>query len=97
MFPIRVYAGGALLDREPAQHTYTTAFFPLDLYKRDRRRAALLSESLPPGQTLQEAAVRFALEHRATSAAILGFSEPTHVDEAVAALGGGQEAHRARV
>src|SRR4029079_2128414 len=35
-FAIRVFAGGALVDRPPSAHTLKTPFFPLPLYERDR-------------------------------------------------------------
>lgn len=89
VFAIRVYAGGAVLGRPPAQHTYTTPFFPLDQYQQDCRQAEKLAERLSvtsqDGHSLQETAVRFVLSHPATSSAIVGFSEPEHVDQAVAA------------
>ena len=86
VFAIRVYAGGALLGLPPAAHTHTTRFFPMDLYQRDSRRAAELAATLPPGQGLQQAAVRFVLGHPSVTSAIIGFSQPDHVDQAVAAL-----------
>jgi len=91
VFPIRIYAGGALLGRPPARHTHTTKFFPMELYKRDRQRARELSTGLAPGQSLQAEAVRFALAHPATSSAIIGFSEPEHVDAATTAVLSGDE------
>ena len=58
----------------------------MDLYQRDSRRAAELAATLPPGQGLQQAAVRFVLGHPSVTSAIIGFSQPDHVDQAVAAL-----------
>ncbi|MFP6767640.1 MAG: aldo/keto reductase [Planctomycetaceae bacterium] len=89
VFAIRVYAGGAILGRPPAVHTYTTRFFPLDLYQRDARRAADLAATLPASDTPQRAAVRFVVGNRAVTSAIIGFSETAHVDAAVAALPSG--------
>ena len=85
VFAIRVFAGGALLSRPPAKHTFTTKFFPLDLYQRDVARARRLADRLVPDHSLHETAVRFVLSHPGLSAAIIGFSEPDHVDQAVAA------------
>ena len=86
VFAIRVYAGGALLGRPPAEHTYTTTFFPMDLYERDTRRAREIGDTLPENATLQQSAVRFSLGHPAITSAIIGFSLPEHIDQAVTAL-----------
>jgi len=86
VFAIRVYAGGALLGRPPAKHTHTTKFFPMDLYQRDARRAEELSSHLPANTTLQQVGVQFSLDHKAMSSAIIGFSRPEHVDQAVESL-----------
>ena len=86
VFAIRVYAGGALLGRPPAEHTHTTKFFPMDLYERDTRRGREIGDALPEDSTLQHSAVRFSLDHPAISSAIIGFSLPEHIDQAVAAL-----------
>jgi L-galactose dehydrogenase/L-glyceraldehyde 3-phosphate reductase len=83
VFAIRVLAGGALAGNPPSAHTLKTPFFPLDLYQRDAQRAAQLSSQLQPGTSLKLAAIRFALQHPAVSAAIIGFSEPAQVNEAV--------------
>lgn len=83
VFAIRVFAGGALAQREPSAHTRITRFFPLDLYQRDRADAALLERSLPNGLSLPEAAVRFVLKHRAVSSALIGFGSQDEVDAAV--------------
>ena len=89
VFAIRVYAGGAVLGRPPARHTYTTPFFPLDQYQQDCQQAQQLAGQLSADSrnrhSLQETAVRFVLSHPATSSAIVGFSETEHVDQAVAA------------
>ena len=82
-FAIRVFAGGALAGGPPSQHTLTTKFFPLDYYRRDQERARAMEERLPPGLDLKEAAVRFTIGHPHVTSAIIGFGEPSHVDEAV--------------
>jgi L-galactose dehydrogenase/L-glyceraldehyde 3-phosphate reductase len=82
VFAIRVLAGGALAGNPPSAHTLKTPFFPLDLYERDRRRAARIDESLPAGTDVREAAIRFPLGHRSISSAIIGFSDVQQVDEA---------------
>lgn len=74
VFAIRVFAGGALLGREPSSHTRTTPFFPLALYERDRQRAGGLSKA---------DALRFVLGDPRVHAALIGFGAPAHVDELV--------------
>jgi len=81
---IRVFAGGALAGQPPGAHTRVTKFFPLAIYERDQRRAAALAADLPAGLTLREAALRFAIGHRGVSSALVGFSSPEQVNEAVA-------------
>jgi aryl-alcohol dehydrogenase-like predicted oxidoreductase len=81
VFAIRVFAGGALLDRPPSAHTLTTPFFPLALYERDLERARRLRERVAGRLPMPEVAVRFALSHPAVSSAIVGFGSPDHVDE----------------
>jgi L-galactose dehydrogenase/L-glyceraldehyde 3-phosphate reductase len=80
---IRVYAGGALAGQAPSPHTLTTKFFPLDLYQRDQVRARALAQSLPPGKTLPEIAVRFVLGHPVVTSALIGFGSPQEVEQAV--------------
>jgi len=82
VFAIRVFAGGALLDRPPSEHTLTTPYFPLALYESDRERARQLSQEGNP-RIAGELALRFVLAHEGVSSAILGFSDSTHIDEAI--------------
>lgn len=82
VFAIRVFAGGALADREPSAHTRVTKFFPLDLYERDRARAAELARQLTPGESLPAAALRFSLAHPAVTSALIGFANPDEVQAA---------------
>ena len=85
VFAIRVYAGGALAGLPPGPHTLQTRYFPLDLYRRDQARADRWRDELARhGLTLLEAALRFSLSHPAVTAAIVGFSTPQQIDEAVA-------------
>jgi aryl-alcohol dehydrogenase-like predicted oxidoreductase len=84
VFAIRVFAGGALLGNPPSAYTFKTLFFPLDLYERDRSRAACLSAFLPTGQSLHAAALQFVLAHPGVGAAIIGF-RTIHEIAAVAA------------
>jgi aryl-alcohol dehydrogenase-like predicted oxidoreductase len=83
VFAIRVFAAGALVEREPSAHTHKTAFFPLALYQRDRRRAERLAKALPGRMTLKEAAVRFVLGNPRITSAIIGFGAPHELDEVV--------------
>lgn len=93
---IRVLAGGALAGQSPSPHTLTTPFFPLELYERDRQRAAQIAKLLPDGMPLEEAAVRFALSHPMIDGAILGLASPRQVDAAVEfAAAGPLDAHLA--
>lgn len=88
VFAIRVLAGGALAGREPSPYTHVTKFFPLDLYRRDQRRASEFAEQASSGPwTLVQSAIRFALAHPLVSAAIIGFGSTAQVDEAVQATG----------
>lgn len=80
---IRVYAGGALAGQPPSAHTRTTKFFPLAVYERDQERARALAEELPSETELKELALRFVLSHRGVSSALVGFSAPEQIDEAI--------------
>lgn len=87
-FAIRVFAGGALLNRAPSSYTYKTLFFPLDLYERDVQRAARVSEvTADSGQDLEMAqtAIRSVLSTPTIDSAIIGLGDPTHIDNAVRA------------
>lgn len=83
VFPIRVFAGGALTGKAPSAHTHKTKFFPLDLYQRDAARAARLRERIGGRFAIEELAVRFALSHPAVMSAIIGFGSADEVDQAV--------------
>jgi aryl-alcohol dehydrogenase-like predicted oxidoreductase len=82
VFAIRVFAAGALLGLPPASHTRASPFFPLDLYRRDEQRAAKLRNRLGSDADLHDLAVRFSLQHPSVNSAIIGFGEPSHVDQA---------------
>jgi aryl-alcohol dehydrogenase-like predicted oxidoreductase len=88
VFAIRVFAGGALLDRPPSAHTLTTPYFPLALYERDRARARELMINEKNRGSAGELALRFVLGHEGVASAIIGFGDPSHIDEAVRFLGG---------
>ena len=83
---IRVFAGGALVGQPPSAHTHQTKFFPLDLYERDTARALRYAVELSGEMTIDEAALRFVYSHWDITGAIVGFSEPAHVDRAVECL-----------
>jgi D-threo-aldose 1-dehydrogenase len=90
-FAIRVFAGGALLQQPPSDHTLKTPYFPLDLYRRDLERAARLEDGvsgagLHGGATLLQQSIEFALSHPAIHSAIIGFGAAGHVVDAVRAL-----------
>ena len=90
-FAIRVFAGGALLQQPPSDHTLKTPYFPLDLYCRDLERAARLENGvsgagLHGGATLLQQSIEVALSHPAIHSAIIGFGAPEHVVDAVRAL-----------
>jgi L-galactose dehydrogenase/L-glyceraldehyde 3-phosphate reductase len=88
VFAIRVYAGGALAGNPPSRHTMTTKYFPLDLFQRDQQRAAKLCE-LKLSDLDGELALRFSLSHPSVTSAIVGFGEPSHVDDALRYLDAG--------
>jgi len=85
VFAIRVLAGGAIVDQEPSAHTKTTKFFPLDLYERDRRKAAELRRIMPQGENLKRVAVRFVLSHPNVTSAIVGVSDAAQLEEVIEA------------
>ena len=90
VFAIRVYAGGAVAGNPPSNHTLNTKFFPLDLYRRDQERAQRIQTLLEPTPiTVKEAAVRYSVHHPHVSSAIIGFADPSHVDEAMNYLAAG--------
>ena len=84
VFAIRVFAGGALLDRVPSAHTLRTPFFPLALYERDRARARELAAD---GKSLKERALRFVLDDPRVHSAIVGFGTAEHVEELARLVG----------
>lgn len=81
VFAIRVFAGGALLDRPPSAHTLKTPYFPMALYEEDRRRAAAFAATLGE-MSLKELALRFALSGGPAQVALLGLATPDEVQEA---------------
>jgi len=80
---IRVLAGGALAGQPPSEYTLTAKVFPLAIYEKDMERAQRLAKLLPPWITMKEAAIRFVLNQKDISTALIGFSEPKQVDEIV--------------
>jgi L-galactose dehydrogenase/L-glyceraldehyde 3-phosphate reductase len=89
VFAIRVYAGGVLAGNPPSRHAQTTKFFPLDLFQRDQVRVERLRQLVTDKIDIKELAARFPLSHPDVTSAIVGFSEPGHVDEAIRYLRSG--------
>ncbi|MFV2066764.1 MAG: aldo/keto reductase [Pirellulales bacterium] len=87
---IRVFAGGALTGQPPSRHTLRTKFFPLALYHRHQQRCERLRAHVDARTDLKEVALRFVLSHPDVSAAIVGFGEPAHIDEALAFVQNGR-------
>jgi len=88
-FVIRVLASGALTSNPSAgggssgQTLSPGSDYPLDLERSEKVKAALGVE----GKDLTQAAIRFALRNPKVSTVLVGFSNTTHVDEAVACSG----------
>jgi len=59
--------------------------YPLDLERAEKVKAVLGSE----GKSLTQAAIRFALMKSEVSTVLVGFSNTTHIDEAIACSGAG--------
>jgi aryl-alcohol dehydrogenase-like predicted oxidoreductase len=88
-FVIRVLASGALTGNPPATggssgNTLSPGSdFPLDLKRAEKVKAAIGVT----GKDLTQAAIRFGLMNPCVSTTLVGFSNTTHVDEAVACSG----------
>ncbi|MFN0051432.1 MAG: aldo/keto reductase [Planctomycetales bacterium] len=80
---IRVLAGGALAGQPPSDHTRSTKFFPMPVFERDRRVAEALARELPVEMPLKELAIRYVLGQPGVSSALIGFSSPEQIDEAL--------------
>jgi aryl-alcohol dehydrogenase-like predicted oxidoreductase len=88
-FIIRVLAAGALTS-DPStggggsgQTLSPGSDYPTDLQRAERMKAALGVD----GKGFTQAAIRFALMNEKVSTVLVGFSNPNHVDEAVACSG----------
>jgi aryl-alcohol dehydrogenase-like predicted oxidoreductase len=88
-FVIRVLAAGALTS-DPStggggsgQTLSPGSDYPTDLQRTEKMQAALGVD----GKGLTQAAIRFALMNEKVSTVLVGFSNPNHVDEAVACSG----------
>ena len=88
-FVIRVLAAGALTS-DPStggggsgQTLSPGSDYPLDLQRAEKVKTALGVD----GKDLTQAAIRFGLMNSKVSVVLVGFSNPTHVDEAVACSG----------
>jgi aryl-alcohol dehydrogenase-like predicted oxidoreductase len=88
-FVIRVLASGALTSNPGAGggssgNTLSPGSdYPLDLQRTEKVKAALGVD----GKDLTQAAIRFGLMNQKVSTVLVGFSNTTHVDEAVACSG----------
>lgn len=88
---IRVLAAGALTSDPTAgggsspEPLSPGSDYPLDLERAEKVKAVLGSE----GKSLTQAAIRFALMKSEVSTVLVGFSNTTHIDEAIACSGAG--------
>jgi len=88
-FVIRVLAAGALTSDPSAggggsgQTLSPGSDYPMDLQRAEKVKAALSMD----GKNLTQAAIRFGLMNPKISTVLVGFSNTTHVDEAVACSG----------
>jgi len=88
-FVIRVLAAGALTSDPSAggggsgQTLSPGSDYPMDLQRAEKVKAALSMD----GKNLTQAAIRFGLMNPKVSTVLVGFSNTTHVDEAVACSG----------
>lgn len=90
-FVIRVLAGGALTSDPSAggggspEPLSPGSDYPLDVQRAEKVGAALGID----GKSLPQAAIRFGLMKSEVSTVLVGFSNTTHIDEAVACSGAG--------
>jgi aryl-alcohol dehydrogenase-like predicted oxidoreductase len=88
-FVIRVLASGALTSNPSAgggssgQTLSPGSDYPLDLQRAEKVKTALGMQ----GKDLTQAAIRFGLMNSKVSTVLVGFSNTTHIDEAVACSG----------
>jgi len=90
-FVIRVLAAGALTsDPGPGGGSSPEPLSPGSDYALDIERAAKVKAALGvDGKSLTQAAIRFGLMKSEVSTVLVGFSNTTHIDEAVACSGAG--------
>jgi aryl-alcohol dehydrogenase-like predicted oxidoreductase len=88
-FNIRVLAAGALTsDPSTGGGSSTEPLSPGSDYPLDRKRAEKVKTALGvDGKGLTQAAIRFGLMNPKISTVLVGFSNTTHIDEAVACSG----------
>jgi L-glyceraldehyde 3-phosphate reductase len=90
-FVIRILAAGALTsDPGPGGGSSPEPLspgsdYPLDVERAEKVKAALGVD----GTGLTQAAIRFGLMKSEVSTVLVGFSNPSHIDEAVACSGAG--------
>jgi aryl-alcohol dehydrogenase-like predicted oxidoreductase len=88
-FVIRVLAAGALTSDpstgggSSSEPLSPGSDYPIDLQRAEKVKAALNVD----GKNLTQAAIRFGLMNQKVSTVLVGFSNTTHVDEAVACSG----------
>jgi aryl-alcohol dehydrogenase-like predicted oxidoreductase len=90
-FVIRVLAAGALTsDPSPGGGSSPEPLSPGSDYALDIERAAKVKAAVGvDGKSLTQAAIRFGLMKSEVSTVLVGFSNTTHIDEAVACSGSG--------
>ena len=87
-FVIRVLASGALTANPGASGgSRGNTLSPGSDYPLDLQRAEKVKTALVDGKDLTQAAIRFGLMNQKVSTVLVGFSNTTHVDEAVACSG----------
>jgi L-glyceraldehyde 3-phosphate reductase len=96
-FVIRILAAGALTsDPGPGGGSSSEPLSPGSDYSLDIQRAAKVKATLGvDGKGLTQAAIRFGLMKEEVSTVLVGFSNTTHIDEAVACSGAGELSSKA--
>lgn len=85
---LKVLESGALSGASQPHPTSSLARRPDNHFAADARRAAALQFLARPGQTMVQAAIRFALQDRRVGVVLVGFSAIDQLEEAVQASDG---------